>query len=141
MALIEWNETLQLGLQEIDEQHETLVAITNELDDAVRQGKGKYVLGKILEGLSTYAATHFETEEKYFRRFPYAEADTHTREHNDFVSRVWDFWLEFAADQRDLSVDVVNYLGAWLQQHIQMSDRKFVEHFRASGLREVRNSP
>ena len=36
----------------------------NDLNDAMRQGKGKDVLGKIDKELVGYTVTHFRTEEK-----------------------------------------------------------------------------
>ncbi len=63
MALITWNNGLDLGVEEIDNQHRKLVAMINDLNDAMRQGRGNDVLAKILGGLINYAATHFNTEE------------------------------------------------------------------------------
>jgi hemerythrin len=59
MALITWNDSLSVKVAEIDEQHKKLIAMINELNDAMRLGKGKDVLGKIVNGLVTYTTTHF----------------------------------------------------------------------------------
>ncbi|MGA2938094.1 MAG: hemerythrin domain-containing protein [Syntrophobacteraceae bacterium] len=63
MALIQWNDSLSVNVVDIDKQHQKLVGMINELNDAMRQGKGKDALGKIVNGLIIYAGTHFKTEE------------------------------------------------------------------------------
>jgi hemerythrin len=45
MALIQWNDSLSVNVVEIDKQHQKLVRMINELNDAMRQGKGKEALG------------------------------------------------------------------------------------------------
>ena len=135
MALIEWTSSLQLGVEEIDNQHRKLVAMINDLNDAMRQGKGKTVLGKTVDGLSAYTATHFKTEEKYFQQFAYADAGPHVTEHDAFARKVADFRMAFAKGKLGLSIDVINFLSDWLKNHIQASDRKYVAHFKANGLK------
>jgi len=65
MALISWNDNLSVHVGEIDRQHQQLIKMINDLDDAMKQGKGKEVLGKIVKGLSDYTAYHFSTEERF----------------------------------------------------------------------------
>ena len=66
MALLQWSDALSVGVVEIDRQHQKLVTMINDLNDAMRAGKGKDALGKTIAELIAYAATHFKTEEKYF---------------------------------------------------------------------------
>lgn len=40
MPLIQWNESLSVGVVEIDRQHRKLVELINDLNNAMRQGKG-----------------------------------------------------------------------------------------------------
>ena len=45
MALIQWNDSLKVGVAEIDKQHQKLVDMINDLHDAMRQGQGNAVPG------------------------------------------------------------------------------------------------
>lgn len=63
----------------------------NDLHDAMRQGKGRNVLGRIVSGLMDYTRIHFKTEEGYFDRFGYPDSRTHKKEHSNFVKRVSEF--------------------------------------------------
>ena len=57
MALINWNNSMSVRVAKIDQQHQKLIAMINDLDDAMKQGKGKEVLGKVLSSLISYTAT------------------------------------------------------------------------------------
>ena len=66
MALIKWNDSFSVGVVEIDLQHQKLVALINDLNEAMLQARGKTVLTRILNELVSYTVVHFGTEEKYF---------------------------------------------------------------------------
>ncbi len=51
MALIQWDGSFSVKVAEIDQQHQKLVSMINDLNDAMKQGKGKDVLGKIVNEL------------------------------------------------------------------------------------------
>ena len=135
MALIDWTPGLNLGVEEIDNQHRKLVAMINALNDAMRQGKGNAILGKIIDGLIAYTGAHFKTEEKYFAQVDYPGRLEHVGEHNAFVKKVSDFRAGFAKGKLGLSIEVIQFLSDWLKEHIQGSDRKYVAHFKAAGLK------
>jgi len=107
----------------------------NDLDDAMRQGKGKEVLGKIISGLFTYAGTHFKTEENYFDRYNYPEANPHRKEHEDFTRKVAEFKHKFDTTKITLSIEVMNFLSDWLQNHIKVVDKKYSPFLREKGLK------
>ena len=51
MALIEWNDEYSVKVKEIDQQHMKLVNLINELHLAMKEARGREVVGKILTGL------------------------------------------------------------------------------------------
>ncbi len=57
--LIKWDVTFMVGVPFIDEQHHKLVDLTNQLNDAMKEGKGQSVLGTILKEMVDYARYHF----------------------------------------------------------------------------------
>ena len=134
MALIDWNDRLSVNVREIDQQHQKLVAMINELNDAMRERRAKEVLGKIIDGLISYTATHFSTEEKYFTQYQYPETAVHAIEHKNFVKKVTEFKTAFDNDQMMLSIDVINFLRDWLVKHIQGTDKKYGPFLNKKGI-------
>lgn len=135
MALIQWNDSFSVKVAEIDRQHQKLVSMINDLSDAMKQGKGKDVLGNIISGLVSYTATHFKTEEKYFDQFGYPETDSHKKEHAAFVKKVTDFKDGFEKGKLGLSIKVMNFLSDWLKNHIKKTDMKYSQFFNEKGLK------
>ncbi len=135
MALIQWDDNLSVGVTEIDGQHQKLVNMINALNDAMRDGKGKEILGRLVNALTAYAATHFATEERYFDQFGYADADAHKAEHRDFVKKVSEFKDGFEQGKLGLSVQIMSFLSDWLQRHIKQSDKKYGPCFNEKGLK------
>jgi len=138
MALIEWNDSLRLGINVVDHQHERLVSIINRLHDATVQGTGAEVVSEILDELFIYTATHFSTEEKYFTQFAYADAEDHKQEHDALIAKVSDFAnaLEHAepAARAALVEELMQFMKIWWRYHMMETDSKFVALFKQKGL-------
>jgi hemerythrin len=135
MALIEWNSGLSVNVGEIDRDHKELVRMINDLNQAMKDRKGKEVLGGIVSSLAAYATTHFAREEKYFDKFTYPARAGHKKEHDDFVHKVSGFQKGFEDGQIALSVEVMRFLSDWLTGHIMGSDKKYSALFNEKGLR------
>ncbi len=134
MPLIQWNDTYSVNVAEIDKQHKKLVALLNELNDAMLAGKGKDVLGRTVNGLIDYAAVHFQTEEKLFDQLKYPDAAAHRKTHADFVAEIADFKARFMNNKVGLSVELMNFLRNWLNGHIKGDDKKYGPYFNAHGM-------
>jgi len=135
MALIDWNSNFSVNVEEIDQQHKKLIAIINELNEAMKQGKGKEVLGKIVDHMTSYTVTHFKTEEDYFARFSYPDAGNHKKEHASFVTKASELRKDFGNGKITLSIDVMEFLSKWLKDHIMGTDKKYAKFFNEKGLK------
>lgn len=129
MAFLAWSASLELGLPAIDKQHRQLVDLLNELHDAMRVGRGKDVLGKILASLITYTKTHFADEEAMMARVGYPGLTAHKAEHERLTARVVDAQRRFlAGTELSMSMELMDFLRSWLVMHIQGSDSKVAAH-------------
>jgi hemerythrin len=134
MALINWSDSLSVNVKEIDLQHRKLIDMINELNEAMRVGKGKESLGKILNGLISYTATHFKQEERYFDKYGYPDTVNHKKEHVAFVKKVTDFKDGFENNNLAVTMEVMNFLSDWLKNHIKGTDKKYSKFFNEKGL-------
>lgn len=133
-GLIEWSPSLSLDIKEIDEQHQQLVKMINDLHQAMMDRKSQQVLGEIIDGLIAYTASHFLTEEKYFVAYEYNGATVHKLAHKEFVNKVTAFKKDFESKKMMLSMEVMGFLKDWLIQHIMGEDRKYAPLFKSKGL-------
>ncbi|MGB5685114.1 MAG: bacteriohemerythrin [Candidatus Electrothrix sp.] len=135
MSLIKWNDSFSVNVVKIDQEHQKLFEMVNELTDAMKAGHGKDVLGDILNGLISYTASHFQLEENYFQQVKYPDAAAHKREHVAFVQKVTDFKREFDSGRATVSVNVLQFLGKWLQTHIKGTDQKYSSFLNEKGIK------
>jgi hemerythrin len=138
MALIEWNDSLKLGIAVVDRQHERLVGIINRLHAATMEGRGRDVISEIMDELIIYTATHFSMEEKYFAQFDYPDAEEHKREHDALIEKVSAFASDFEKTPRNfrsaLAKELLQFLQIWWRYHMMETDSKFVTLFKERGL-------
>ncbi len=134
MPLIKWNDDFSVGVIEIDLQHKGLVHQINKLYDAMLRGEANSILRGIISELVRYTQVHFATEEKYFKKFGYAESEDHIQEHQEFIEVVGKFKEEYEKGSLVLSIDVLKFLKNWLTHHILGSDKKFTQCFNDNGL-------
>ncbi len=135
-GLIQWNSSLSLGVNEIDEQHMKLIGMISQLHDAtMRAGKEKELLGTTLNELVRYTVNHFSTEEKYFDRYDYPETAAHIDEHAKFIREVSAFKKEFEEGRIGITIKLMNFLSEWLWNHIMSSDKKFGPYLNEKGIR------
>jgi hemerythrin len=134
MPLIEWTNALSVSVSEIDDQHQKLIAIINELYDSMRAGKGKEILSEILHRLKQYTQTHFGFEEQKMERFGYVDIAAHKREHAAFVAKVVEFSKAFNEGKVALTGELLNFLRDWLQTHIKGTDKKYSATFNQNGM-------
>ncbi len=135
MSLIKWNDSFSVNVVKIDQEHKKLFKIINELTDAMKAGHGKDVLGNILNELISYTASHFKLEENYFQQVKYPYAVEHKKEHVAFVRKVTEFKREFDSGRATVSVNVLQFLGKWLQSHIKGTDQKYSSFLNEKGIK------
>ena len=131
---LKWEEKLSLGFSEIDNQHRFFVDTLRELYEAIYSGSLNNRVGEIFERLEKYAAFHFETEEKYFKKFNYLGAAEHELEHKKFRERIAALKEEMKSDVWEASTKLVDELENWLVNHLQTMDAKYITCFKEHGL-------
>ncbi len=134
MNLIEWSDKYLVNIKMLDEQHQKLVEIINLLYSSMREGKGNFALGGILNDLISYSSNHFSTEEKLLDDFNYPEFEFHKEEHRYFIQKITDFKEAFDIGKQGLSVEVLDFLKSWLSKHIVKSDKKFAPYLHEKGI-------
>lgn len=125
MALITWNDTLSVGISEMDQQHRKLVDLVNQLYDAMGQGKGDNVKNAILNDLIMYTKVHFAAEERLMQKYGYPEFAAHKRLHDELTARAVQLKQKLDAGQMVASVTLSSFLRDWLKNHITRVDKKY----------------
>jgi len=135
MSQFIWDTKYSLNITELDRQHQRLFALFNELFDAIQDGHGNDVVGKVLTGLVDYTVYHFETEEKLFLQHGYVEEAAHRAEHAKLAEQAKELVRRHQAGEAKVTLATLKFLFDWLNNHILVSDKKFAPFLVERGVR------
>jgi hemerythrin len=134
MPLIHWDRSLSVGVADFDKQHQVLIKLINDLNDAMMQGKGSSLIGPIISELHKYTISHFSAEEAVLERIGYPNIAKQKSEHKRFISDIAKFERDLIEGGVGLSVQVINFLSDWLRRHIQGDDAQYKSYCNAKGI-------
>jgi hemerythrin len=67
MGYLKWNNRYSVHVDEIDKQHQKLINLINEMYDAMQAGKGREIIGTVIDEFVDYTVYHFNTEERFLQ--------------------------------------------------------------------------
>lgn len=137
MAQLIWKEEYNLGIKSIDEQHQKLIDLINDLYLAKRSDAATELIEKVITGLIDYTEYHFIFEEKWFERINYENQEDHIKEHQVFRDKLKKYQKELNKNDTipvSMVQNLVSWLQEWLVDHILVTDRKYIGAFAQSDI-------
>jgi len=123
--MFEWKPEYSVGVAQIDAQHKQLFEMAADLHKAMLSGQAKSALASLLARLVSYTRSHFATEEGLMQSSHYSGYAHQKAEHDALTQKVMAFQKDFEAGRVAVSVEILQFLGGWLREHIGVTDRKF----------------
>ncbi len=131
MTYFKWSNDYELGVEEIDKQHQTWLGLLEQLYDAMSRGDGSAVIGKVLDNVLTYTKVHFSTEEKLMESHGYPGLADHKTLHKGFIARIDETKASYDSGSMVNPIAVANALKSWLLDHICTDDRLYVPYVKS----------
>lgn len=124
------SEKLLTGIDIIDEQHQALFRLINNLDKFTESNES---FRKSLLELQTYVSNHFKTEEEYMRYMSYPDYTHHKDCHNKFINNYKSLLVKLSAadEPLDLGEDFIKFIEDWIQEHYTNEDVKMAEYINS----------
>lgn len=122
---LEWDESLSVGNDLIDADHQKLFEIINRLRS--QDCESREALTAILNELVDYSVYHFGREEELMAKNGYTRLGKHQEEHGYFIAKVGGIGLQLERDPLDrVRNEASEFLSLWLSSHIRTSDKDYV---------------
>ena len=134
MAFFDWKEEYSVGVKRFDDQHKQLIAMLNELYDAMKGGKAGDVVKPILIKLVQYTKTHFAAEEQVMKMNGYPDYEAHKKEHDELAKQAASLLEQEQQGKAALSIQISNFLKQWLMDHIMGKDKKYGPFLNGKGV-------
>lgn len=124
---MEWSADLEIGVEQIDEQHRRFFDFVNDLQDAAEAD-----LEEKLEFLKSYALEHFDAEEAFMEAHEYPRLNEHAQLHVEFIRQYSDMvreFREFGSPGPELA-RIRELAETWLVKHITRADADYAKYTR-----------
>jgi hemerythrin-like metal-binding protein len=123
MPFLEWEDTYNIGVKEIDIQHRGIFDIISRLFTSRNfKTEGKYFLATLHQFID-YTKIHFVTEERYMRDAQYSKFIEHQQEHTEFIIELMKLVHSCENKEPDIEQNILDFLKAWYLKHILGTDR------------------
>ncbi len=133
--MIKWDDKYNVGLSIVDEEHKDFIGILNKAILAKEHNDNPEEIREVLREMTTYALTHFKTEETYMKVCSYPYYQNHKEEHRDFYIETIVYLDKLTKNGSQIANEILEYLKWWLINHIQGTDKKFVDCCKENGLK------
>ncbi len=132
---VEWKDSYSVGIDSIDQQHKKLLNLINQLQTAVDYSTGEQFEREALDELVDYTKTHFTYEEGLMRDNDYPGFEAHKVQHEDMFNKVREVLAEYEKDHDTAMSNAVEYLKAWLINHINGTDKQYSSYLIGKGVK------
>jgi hemerythrin len=135
MQFLEWEDSYNIGVKEIDIQHRGLFDIISRLSTSRNyRTEGKYFFATLNQFID-YTKVHFATEERYMREAQYSKLTEHQQEHAEFMIEVMKLARDCEKKLPDIEQTILNHLKNWYMIHILGTDRDYQKALKDRGFK------
>lgn len=97
-------------------------------------GASRQGVAAVLTELVDYTSTHFQFEEKLFAQHKYEDEKGHCEIHKKLVRQVVEFQEQYNSGEKDVSLELMEFLKDWLINHIKDVDKKYSSFLLSKGV-------
>ncbi len=123
--LLAWNAYYSVGHPCLDEEHQRIIKLIDDLYVAIAAGQENARTRQTLDALVHYTMTHFDHEEQVMQECGYPDLLAHKALHDQMRQRTLDL-----RDNVNLVTgrNVLFFLKDWWTNHIQAEDKEYTRH-------------
>ncbi len=129
MKFMEWSPKFELGIPDIDKQHQRWLEILNnfyeKMDNNEMTENLKILIGEVLE----YTNYHFKEEETFMDSIHYPEIESHKKRHIDVINTIQEYQKKAETGKIIISMTLTSELKNWFKEHILIEDKKYSDFY------------
>jgi hemerythrin-like metal-binding protein len=122
MALITWSNEYCVNIDDIDEEHQELINLINNLEEAYQAWQANIVDHSLFRWyfneFAMFMNYHFQTEERIFKERNYSHLEYHRDEYDKLSMKLLDAQKNLAKAEMFAAEEIMNFITHWLNQHI-----------------------
>jgi hemerythrin len=127
---IQWDNSMDTGIQLIDNDHKALIKLINQLQNATQYKVDDKQIDEIMDKLINYTKYHFDREEFLMRNNNYPDYKNHKKLHEDMINKMSECMKKYKSDPDQTIDDALTFLTDWLIKHIKGNDREYIPYLK-----------
>ncbi|MEI7607366.1 MAG: bacteriohemerythrin [Rhodospirillaceae bacterium] len=133
---IEWNDSLFLSHDLLDDDHREMAALINKLYLCVNENFGKDSVAAAARQLLRFSLAHFSHEKGLMGQYNYPDMAAHLSEHKTLVDELQGLIAIVESEGGPVRFETVDFLDDWFAAHLKDADARFAA-FLAKEARET----
>jgi hemerythrin len=125
MPIMEWDDSLDVGVSAMNNEHKQILDAMNRIFDAAQAGRAGDEINLLVDRLGAVCVRHFKDEEQYMASIDYAGLRNHKLIHEDLLERYGKYAAQIKAAGGRPDHGFFHFLRHWLQSHIKGIDVKY----------------
>ncbi len=125
MDKIIWNDGFSVHVPSLDQQHEELISLINNLIDYSDANVDSEVISDTLTRMTRYATDHFRDEEEYMLKSGYPEYEAHKELHKKYKKKTVSLCMDTMQHQETVPRELLEFLKNWWITHLLEIDRLY----------------
>jgi hemerythrin len=130
MPIMEWNDTLDIGVDAMNNEHKQILDAMNRIYDAAQAGRAGEDINRLVAQLGSVCVRHFKDEEAFMASIAFPGLTNHKLIHEDLLDRFARHSEEIRIAGGRANGQFFHFLQHWLAAHIKGIDRKYGDHAR-----------
>lgn len=128
---LEWKEKISVSNKIIDEHHIKLFSLFSNLKNENDTLFDEHTFKQFLMEIKDYTYYHFNYEERLMEMANYPKLVDHKVLHSNFMRKIDEVMLKSKSNNFEVvGYEVYELLNNWLNEHIMVVDKKYVEYLR-----------
>jgi len=128
MALIKWKDEYSTGIADVDHEHQELIALINELYEAMSRGDENVTVMDFLGEIYAHVSAHFALEEKIMRRHRYDWYAAHKADHEKLLDDLRDIMDAYEENAYFSDSEFAQAIEQWFSVHFRTQDARLHKH-------------
>lgn len=124
MHLMDWNDSLDVGVEDMNNQHKQILLYMNSLYKSFKADEDFSIGKPILDKLKNTTISHFANEEAYMKSISFSNLESHKLIHKNLLATFTEHYDKMTKEQK-FNQEFFEFLKFWLTSHIKGIDIKY----------------
>ncbi len=134
MEIVKWRDSYSTGVKKMDEQHEQLIGMINQLYSMIRGNSTQVEINEIIDSCIDYAKNHLDDEENLLKKHKYPDLADQLSSHELFTDTITQMRERQKDEPEEVTQEIYTYLRKWWIDHIVGEDKLYGPFLNEKGV-------